>query len=184
MGAPPPDSKSVRLAIAAVFAFFGFLVAFFTVADRFGGWPIGFGVAFAMAGIIFLVVMAIAPRVVAMPLTPTPRVAPAPSHPITIVQTPILVSVPVDVQVRTPEAEKPSGPLPNVKEKILTPRPVAPAGKNGAPFVDSLPAEETLFDETVEVKPGREGAWSFELPLQIGDTLEGNLREEDLETFN
>jgi hypothetical protein len=58
MGALSLDSKSLRLAIAAVLAFFSFLVAFFIVSDRLGGWPLGYVVAFAIATMIFLAVLA------------------------------------------------------------------------------------------------------------------------------
>ena len=46
------------------------------------------------------------------------------------------------------------------------------------------PDEETLFEDVVVVNPGRSGCWDYEIPLDVGEHLEGSLRETDGQTFN
>jgi len=155
MEAPRINPNSLRLAIASVFAFFGFLVAFFIVSDRLGGWPLGHVVAFSIAIVIFVVILTLAPRFVAKPVKSTPRdEGPAPS----------LESNTAKNRV----SEKPA-------TKSLQP----PVRRPPAGFVPTPPGIETIFDDIVEVNSGREGCWNFELPLEVGDKLRGTLREVD-----
>jgi hypothetical protein len=169
------DSKSLRLAIAAVFAFFSFLVAFFIVSDRLGGWPLGYVVAFAIATMIFLAVLAIAPRLVAKSGTSPSRERARPPlpQPTTSVQAPVHEDVPVGVRVG-----QESRAANMVKEKPQARLDEPPPNKADR-FVPPPPEIETIFDDIVEVNSGRGGCWDLELPLEVGDTLRGTLREVD-----
>ncbi len=44
--------------------------------------------------------------------------------------------------------------------------------------------EETIFARVVKVGIGRQGCWSYKLPIQIGELLEGTLREVDGQEFS
>lgn len=70
---------------------------------------------------------------------------------------------------------KPSGTKPFASRDEDEPLPAAPPEE---------PGEETIFEEVVDINPARAGAWDYEIPLDVGDTLEGSLRETDGQTFN
>ncbi|HKW43966.1 MAG TPA: hypothetical protein VJP06_07235 [Thermoplasmata archaeon] len=64
--------------------------------------------------------------------------------------------------------------------------PVAVSGEDEAMLaveIDEDAGEETIFDRKVIVPPGR-GGWEYEIPLDVGEHLEGSLREVDGQTFN
>ena len=44
--------------------------------------------------------------------------------------------------------------------------------------------EETIVERDVSVGTGREGCWSYRVPIQIGDVLEGTLREVEGQEFS
>jgi hypothetical protein len=46
------------------------------------------------------------------------------------------------------------------------------------------PGEEPIFEDLVDITPGRAGCWDYEIPLDVGDNLVGSLRETDGQTFN
>jgi hypothetical protein len=56
---------------------------------------------------------------------------------------------------------------------------IEPPSDETVGFLPPPPEIETIFDDLVEVNSGREGCWDFELPLEVGDTLRGTLREVD-----
>ncbi len=174
MGSPSLDSKSLRLAFAAVFAFFGFLVAFVIISDRLGGWPLGYVVALAIAVVIFFAVLAIAPQFVAKS-SPSKSLegGPPPRKPITIGQERVREDVPIEPMPRRGRPATTVG-----REKTLV-RAIEPHPNEIDSFVRPPSKIETIFDGIVEVKSGREGCWDFELPLDVSDRLRGTLREVD-----
>ena len=155
MGSPRLNPNSLRLAVASVFAFFGFLVAFFIVSDRLGGWPLGYVVAGLIAVTLFLVILMIVPRFGLKSATATAR-----------------------AEGRRPSLE------PKRSENIVKERPtpratLEPPRVPAARVVRPTPEVETIFDDIVEVRSGREGCWDYELPLEVGDKLRVTLREVD-----
>lgn len=141
-----PDFRRLRIAVAAVFAVFAFLVAFFLVSDRLGGGSPGYAVSALIALLFFLAAFALAPRFVTNARASKSRESPQPAAATTI--------APVERA-----------------ESLLVETSVEESG------------EETIFDDRVEVPPGRQG-WDYEIPLDVGDTLEGSLREIDGQAFN
>jgi len=171
---PSLDSKSLRLAFAAVFAFFGFLVAFVIISDRLGGWPLGYVVAFAIAVVIFFAVLAIAPQFIAKsgPLKSLER-GPLPRKPITFGEERVREDIPIEPK---PRRERRASTVGREKPHV---RDIEPPPNEIDIFARQPPEIETIFDGIVDVNSGREGCWDFELPLDVGDRLRGTLREVD-----
>lgn len=182
-------SEPFRLGLSAVSAVFGFLLGFFYVADLFGGGLTGIGASVLVALAVFGIVYFSAPRSAESARARAPGETPAPPPgPTTIVQTPVTVNVPVQLNVdRGREPPKQEPPQDN-KEGTPPAKPPIPerteSNAESDDTFDVLPTEEVIFDDVVVVNPGREGAWPHALPLQIGDSLDGYLRENNLDTFN
>lgn len=187
--------STFQIALATVLGVFAFLAAFFPVSDRFGGWSIGSLSAIALALLVFVGALFFASRFVSKTVEPKgPETTPTPAPPVTTIQSPVNVRVPLEVRLARETPTRGPGAEPgNTTKKFESAKEPTKAslgaayrkGKEAAAAEGSEPQKsprrviETIHDDEVEVNAGREGCWDYELPLEIGDTLEGDIREVD-----